>query len=190
MIEMKEAENKLIDESERPNREKRRKEMEKKKEDERVRVYNADKAVYLKLKVDIDDNKLKEDQISPFFSDKMPIFKYMDEKGMLNKQDEADVYRDLFTKLYGEDYKARKKFSSQFDYIFDAETHHDKDVVTKKTLIDKEMTKIIEHAVDPTESLESIMKQLDDEEEPVKPSRPPPQVTGNLIDVPEVESFE
>lgn len=82
---------------------KEKKMMERIKKDldnQKKRIFESDKNSYFLMKKDINEGKLKEDNISVLFKQKYPIFKFMDENGDLNLDNEFEIYSELFNGLY------------------------------------------------------------------------------------------
>jgi len=73
------------------------------KEEEKLRVFEADKKVYTMLKKEIKDGMLDENKISPLFVNKFCIFEYLDTNSILNKECEFDVYIEMLKVLLEED---------------------------------------------------------------------------------------
>ncbi len=84
------------------NDQKRFRRKEKEREEERRRIFESDKRVYAMIKQDIadEDKKIDEDNIPGLFSAKYPIFKLMDEEGLIDQDDEYDIYLELYNDLY------------------------------------------------------------------------------------------
>ena len=81
------------------NYEKKKLFIEKDREQERRRMFNADKKAYLLMKGDIENGKLDPKKISPLFSDKYPIFEFMDERDML-----TEIFDEMDRDQVGKDY--------------------------------------------------------------------------------------
>jgi hypothetical protein len=80
--------------------EKRTLKKEKDKMEENRRIFENDKNVYFMLKSDIEKEKIKEDDISIFFKKKYPVFKFMDDQNILNKEDEYLHYKKYYNQIY------------------------------------------------------------------------------------------
>ncbi len=59
----------------------------------------ANRDAYFKIKEDISDNKLSEDNISELFIDEYPIFKFMDESNIINADDAFQIFTSLREEL-------------------------------------------------------------------------------------------
>lgn len=70
------------------------------REQQRRRVFEADKIAYRKMKLDISDGNLTEEKISEFFISKYPIIKFMDQKKLLDKEDDYIIYLNLYNEMY------------------------------------------------------------------------------------------
>ena len=76
-------------------------------ENQKRNIYNSDKKSYFQMKANIEVGKLKEENISPFFKQKYPIFKFMDENGNLDYDNDNLDYKnayELYTELFNELY--------------------------------------------------------------------------------------
>ena len=82
------------------NDEKRTMRINKEKEEEKKRIFDSDKRVYDKLKLDIQKNKIDESKIPELFSMKYPIFKFMDENNLLNNDDDYETYLCFYDEIY------------------------------------------------------------------------------------------
>lgn len=95
----------LIDYSADVNYVKKKLYIEKEKEEERRKKFNADKKAYFLIKEDINNGKLKIENIleNPMFKDKYPVFEYMESKNILIKQEEdldgSSINDDYFVYL-------------------------------------------------------------------------------------------
>lgn len=72
----------------------------KEREEERRNRFEANKSAYRKMKQHILEGKLSEENISPMFKNDYPIYKYMDEKDMLDKEDDYVNYLNMYDELY------------------------------------------------------------------------------------------
>lgn len=75
-----------------------RKEVE--REEERRRVFQADKQAYKKMKQHISEKKLEEANISELFINKYPIFKFMDGNNLLDTPNDYIVYSSLYNEMH------------------------------------------------------------------------------------------
>jgi len=67
-------------------------------EDEKRRKFEANKVVYFRIKQDIQNGKIDEDNIPVLFVDDYPIFKFLDTEGLIDKDDNFLIYMDLIEK--------------------------------------------------------------------------------------------
>ena len=72
----------------------------KEREQERRNKFEANKSAYRKMKRHIIEGKLSESEISPMFRNDYPIYKYMDEKNMLDQPDDYINYLSMYDELY------------------------------------------------------------------------------------------
>jgi len=70
------------------------------KENEKRNKFEANKEAYKKIKQDIADNKLVENDISILFKNEYPLYKFMDNNNLLDKPDEFNIYSNIYDKLY------------------------------------------------------------------------------------------
>ena len=82
------------------NNEKRQKNIQKHREEESKRIFQSDKDVYKKIRTNIKEGKFNEDKIPELFNKKYPIFKFMDENELLDKDDEYSLYLSFFEEIY------------------------------------------------------------------------------------------
>ncbi|AYV76922.1 MAG: hypothetical protein Barrevirus4_6 [Barrevirus sp.] len=88
----------------------------KEKEEERRNKFEANRNAYRKIKVHLDEGKITEAGISPLFRAEFPIYKFMDEKGLLGLPDDYLVYLNMYDELYPEK-KEKEKEKTSSDYI-------------------------------------------------------------------------
>lgn len=62
--------------------------------------FEANKEAYRKMKQHIADGKLTEDKISELFIDEYPIYKFMDEKSLLDTSDDYITFLNIYNELY------------------------------------------------------------------------------------------
>lgn len=82
------------------NEKKRGYRREKERFEENKRKFSADKTVYQKIKQHILEGKVNENNIPEMFRDKYPIFKFMDEKSLLDIDNDFELYVGLYNSLY------------------------------------------------------------------------------------------
>jgi hypothetical protein len=74
--------------------------MQKEKEEEKLRIFESDKKVYEKIKIDINKEKISEDNIPELFIKQYPILKFMDLNNLLNTDNDYDTYKSLYDEMY------------------------------------------------------------------------------------------
>jgi len=78
------------------------KKLKQEKEENRIRIFNSDKNItYKRIKEDIMNGDVKEDDIPPMFIEKYPIFKYMDERNHLDNENAINIYDTIYKTIYG-----------------------------------------------------------------------------------------
>ena len=70
------------------------------REEEKRNRFSANKGAYRKMKQHIIDGKLPENKISELFVDEYPIFKFMDEKELLDTPDDYIQFLNIYNELY------------------------------------------------------------------------------------------
>ncbi|QKF94084.1 hypothetical protein QKU48_gp0626 [Fadolivirus algeromassiliense] len=75
---------------------------EKEREEEKRNRYEANKSAYRKIKSDIECGKINEEKISELFVKEYPIYKFMDQQNLLDKEDEYTTYVKLYNEMYPE----------------------------------------------------------------------------------------
>jgi hypothetical protein len=80
--------------------EKRMLRIQKQKEEEKQRIFEADKKVYEKIKIDIIKERISEDNLPELFINKYPIFKFMDLNNLLDTDNDYDTYKSLYDEMY------------------------------------------------------------------------------------------
>ena len=84
--------------------------IEKERLEEKKRVFECDKGIYIKIKQEIANEKIQENQVPLLFATKYPIFKIMDEKDELDKENDFSVYLDYCESLKEPIQNAKKIF--------------------------------------------------------------------------------
>lgn len=79
---------------------KRKLRRDKEKEEERRNKYDANKYAYKKMKSDISNGKMNENEISELFTKEYPIYKFMDQMQLLDKDDGYNTYLNLYNEMY------------------------------------------------------------------------------------------
>jgi hypothetical protein len=72
----------------------------KEKEEENRNMFIANKKAYYLIKRDIESQKITESKISVLFKDYYPIYKFMDQKQLLDTDDEYIQYVSIYNELY------------------------------------------------------------------------------------------
>lgn len=83
---------------------------EKEREEEKKRIFESDKSVYAKIKQHIEEGRVDENKIPILFAEKYPIFKFMDNEGLLGKEDDYTIYKKLYTEMVNEPAPERKTY--------------------------------------------------------------------------------
>lgn len=93
------------------NDEKRFARMDKERAHEKKRKYYANKRSYFMMEQDILDDKLEEDKISPFFKNEFKIYRYMNNKNLLDK--DTDLYDDADSQDNKDEYELYLHFHDE-----------------------------------------------------------------------------
>jgi hypothetical protein len=153
------------------NDQKRFMRVDKERAEEKRRVYEANKRAYYMMTDDIKKGDLLEEKISPLFRDKYPIYRFMDEKGLLDQDDEYETFLRLFNELYPEDEEETSKddwIPHNYHYLTDEQREKYKNSKLKhKDEIEEFIEKNVEKKTIPP--LNEILEQLgdSDDDEPV-----------------------
>ena len=86
------------------------KRVEQEKEEERFRIFESDKRVYDKIKIDITKEKISENNIPELFATKYPIFKFMDLNNLLNTDNDYDTYKSLYDNIKGQESNTKEEY--------------------------------------------------------------------------------
>lgn len=148
------------------NDEKRWIRKEKEREEERRRVFEADKGVYYRMKQEIREGKRDEDNVPFLFAQKYPIFSFMDEKDLLN--DEEDQY-ELYVGFYEELYPKKPREEEEEEYIPHNINYLTEDEQAKYAKVKKDHSDDIEELLKKSAShkypsLDDILDKLDKED--------------------------
>ena len=105
------------------------------REEESWNIFESDKNIYKKMKQQIENGKLSENNIPELFSHKYPILKFLDEEQILDTEDDYFTFIEMYDEVYNKSkaeknnqkkyYKSTKKYES-LDKIL-AETYDDDD---------------------------------------------------------------
>lgn len=71
---------------------------EKEKEKERINIFNAGKTSYRRISSDLEEGKI--DDVPLMFQDKYYIYKFMDERDILDEENDYETYITIFNKMY------------------------------------------------------------------------------------------
>jgi hypothetical protein len=71
---------------------------EKEKEKERINIFNAGKTSYRRISSDLEEGKI--DDVPLMFQDKYHIYKFMDERDILDEENDYETYITIFNKMY------------------------------------------------------------------------------------------
>jgi hypothetical protein len=139
------------------------------REKERRNKFEANKNAYRKIKKDIDDGKLTENKISELFINEYPVYKFMDEKNLLDKDDEYIVYLNLYNELYSgkknEDNTKQEYIPHNINYLSDKEQMKYKNIKEdRKDIIDEFISKSTTPKKYP--SLDEVLNKIDNENLP------------------------
>jgi hypothetical protein len=115
---------------------------EKEREEERRNKFEANKSAYRKITNHINEGKITEDHISPLFRNDYPIYKFMDEKDMLDKPDDYLLYLGMYDELYpkSKEEEEKEKNQNKNEYI-PHNIHYLSDEEQKKYLDMKDLSK-------------------------------------------------
>lgn len=142
---------------------------EKERQQERRNKYDANKYAYKKMKIDIMNGKLSEDKISDLFIKEYPVYKFMDQKELLDKEDEYIIYLKLYNEMYPEENKDTSKegyVPHNINYLSEEEQDKYKEINNNKDMLNEFMnknTKSEDKEGKKYPSLEQVLKSIDDE---------------------------
>jgi len=152
------------------NDQKRFMRVDKERAEEKRRVYEANKRAYYMMADEIDKGELSEEKISPLFRDKYPIYRFMDEKGLLDQDDEYETFLRLFNELYPEDEEESSNddwIPHNYHYLTDEQKEKYKSSKSRhKDEIEEFIEKNVEKKTLPP--LSEILKQLGDSDDEVE----------------------
>lgn len=141
------------------------------REQEKKNRFNANKYAYFKIKQDIVDGRLTEDKISELFVNEYPIYKFMDENKIMDKEDEYIIFNKLYDEMYNKDKSSTAKTDTyvphNINYLSPEEQEKYKDVIDKnKDIIDEFIEKKSENKKSHNyPSLEQVLNDLDSDDE-------------------------
>ena len=142
----------------------------KEREKERRNRFEANKGAYRKMKQHIFEGKLNEDNISPLFKNEYPIYKFMDEKGIIDAPDDYITYLNLYDELYPskeekeETEKKEDYVPHNIHYLSEEEQLKYKNVKnSNKDMISEFMNETKNTCNKKYPSLDEILKKIDDE---------------------------
>ena len=139
------------------------------REKEKRNKFDANKYAYKKIKQDILDGKLTEDKISELFINEYPIYKFLDENCIIDKEDEYIIYTQLYDELYNSDKVNQPKnepyIPHNVHYLSSDEQDKYKAVVNNnKDIIDDFIKKNTDNKNKKYPPLEEILNNLDSDE--------------------------
>jgi len=147
------------------------------RETERRNKFEANKDAYFKMKKHIDSGKLSESKISELFINEYPIYKFMDEKNLLDEDDDYVVYLNIYDEMYPPKNEKNKEDEPKSTYIphnihYLSEDEQKKYISAseqKKDLIDEFIVKHNDKKDKQTDKkfppLEDVLKGIDSDEE-------------------------
>ena len=150
------------------NDQKRFMRMDRERAAEKRRVYEADKRAYFMMVNDIKEGKITEDKISPLFKNKYPIYKFMDDKGLLDEDDEYETFLRLFNELYPPEDDSESSNEDWIPHNYHYLTPEEKEKYkNSKSRHKDEIEEFIENNVEKKtiRPLEDILKELGDSDD-------------------------
>jgi len=152
----------------------------KEKEKENRNKFDANKEAYVRMKNHIVEGKLEESKISELFSKEYPIFKFLDQQNLLDKEDNYITYMNLYNEMYPNDPDKEEEYvPHNINYLDDQEKQkldsHQKDPIDE--FLDKNV---------PTEGFPCLEKTLEKinncefQNKPIKKYPPIEEILENL----------
>jgi hypothetical protein len=138
----------------------------KEKEEENKNVYIANKKAYYLIKQDIKTNKINEQTIPILFKDVYPIYKFMDERKLLNIDDEYVHYVTIFNELYPKKLIDNKAFvPHNINYLTEEEQKKYEHIKSSnKDMISNFIESNASESPNKRKPLEMILSELDNNE--------------------------
>lgn len=140
---------------------------EEKYEELKARFY-ANKAAYLKMKDDISKNKFSEEKIPDFFAQHYVIYKFMDQKNLLDSADEYMTFLNIYDsycnkeKNNDDDQKKSSYVPHNVHYLNDdAQQKYANNKIQNKNMIEEFLNKYKPKKEIP--SMEDVLKSIDDD---------------------------
>ena len=138
----------------------------KEKKENNVRIFLSDRDfTYKKIKENIDNGTVYEADIPGMFVEKYPIFKYMDENNILFGENAYDIYNELYYNIHSES-ESNSDEKQNSDYV-PHNVHYLEEDQKKKYMgkLNSQQNDGIFVKNKQVESLDSIIKKLDDMEQ-------------------------
>lgn len=149
------------------------------KEKGRKSKFEANKLAYGKMKKDIDKGKLQESKISELFAKEYPIYKFMDQRGLLDKDDDYIIYLNIYDGLYPDDDNPDEEEYVPHNIHYLDECQQEKYKISQnKDLVDEFLTQNKPTKTYP--SLEEVTNAINNEL-PVNLTVPPLTVSQNTL---------
>ncbi|MBA42704.1 MAG: hypothetical protein CMF62_01670 [Magnetococcales bacterium] len=135
---------------------------------QRERIFEVDLETYLRIKKDLDDGSITENNISPLYIRKYPIFKFLDENDLLENDDLYETYLILYNELYPEKPKDQEKdyIPHNINYLEDEEKEQYSHIKEGK----EDMINSFVKNTNKIPPLDQILKELDQEDSKEKES--------------------
>lgn len=126
----------------------------KEKEEEKLRVFEHDKNVtYVRIKKSIEENNLTEENIPPMFAERYPIFKFMENEGLLDVDGDYETY----CQLYDEMHPPQKNEASESYIPHNIHYLPEEEQAKYQNIVDKQKATV--------KPLDEILKETEDSEE-------------------------
>lgn len=148
------------------NQERRLVHMNKERQMEKHRVFDTDKGIFYRMREEIRLGKRQPDNI-PTLNDldkKFTIFRFMDAKELLDKEDDYVIYCCLYDETYPKPKKTDGESYIPHNYHYLSPEDQAKYDNIRKTHKD-DIEDFIKNETQPIPSLDSVLQQLDDEDD-------------------------
>lgn len=137
------------------------------RENERKNRFDANKEAYYRMKKDIEDGKLNENKISYLFEKEYPIFKFLDQKELLDTDNDYSTFVQMYDGLYSDTEKLELDYiPHNIEYLPEDEQEKYKDKSKHKDLVEEFINKDPSHKTKRKydfEPLDKLIPQLDKE---------------------------
>ena len=126
---------------------------------EKRKEFDSDITTYSRIKDHIVQGSLSEDAVPILFADKYPVFKFMEENQLLNKDDSFVVFTELFDKMYDtpQDTAAKDYVPHNINYL----SKEEQDKYKNKQHSDKIEDFMANKPSDPYKSLNTVLDNID-----------------------------